>query len=175
MDAPRLRWTRSAQLNDTVATMHRILLLAVLLSGAVVAAGDLTPEKIAQTNRERQKALDEVAKKYGNRKSSELSSDERRQMIRDQDEAVAKVYEKNGVDAKELAKHEATGSSSERAAVREKTSALEKKEADDKKAAEAAAKAKPDDNGVIIERGNGENPPPDSTKPKSGKTIKRGH
>lgn len=134
----------------------RSLLVLFCLASLTALAGELTPDQAAAVRRDRQKAIDDVAKKYGNKKSSELSAEERRQMIRDQNEAVGKVLEKHNVDAKELARWEASASSADRSAAKDKSAALDKQEADAKKAAEAKAAAKPDENGVIIERGNGE-------------------
>lgn len=145
-----------------------LALLTCLLSLAAFA--ELTPEKAAEVARDRQKAIDAVAKKYGNKKSSELTPDERRQIIRDENDAVSKVLEQHGVGAKEFSRYEATASKDQRAAQKDRAAALDKKDADEKKAADAKKKAGEkkgvevevggadveEQNGVIIERGTGD-------------------
>jgi len=135
--------------------MLRSLALLALSLSPVALAGDISPDTAAKVTRERTKALEEVNQKYGNKKSSELSSEERRQMIKDQAEAVAKVLDKNGVDAKDFAHYEAKASKEDRAAAAASGKAMDQKEADDKKAADEKKKAKSVEtsNGVIIERG----------------------
>lgn len=147
--------------------MLRSLSLLALLSTPAALAGDVSPQTAAKVTRERAKALEEVNQKYGNKKSSELSSDERRQMIRDQAEAVAKVLEKNGVDAKDFAHYEARASKEDRAAAAASGKALDQREADDKKAADEKKKGKAAEtsNGVVIERGID---PKDLPPPKKG-------
>jgi hypothetical protein len=132
----------------------RALTLMVSVLALPVLASDVDPDTAAQVGRDRQKALDEVAKKYGNKKSSELSGDERRARVKDEAEAVSRVLDKHGVSAKDMARYEAKSSPAERNA---RAAELEKKDAD-KRAADAP---KPQDqggnttveNGVIIERG----------------------
>ncbi len=109
--------------------------LALLL--VTLGADDLNPEKAAKIQKDRDTAMAEIAKKYGNKKSSELSQDERREMIREQRAAENSVLEKNNVDPKEYARYEARMSLSDRAATKDARAALDKKDADDKKAAEA--------------------------------------
>lgn len=111
-------------------------MVALALLCFALGADDLSPEKVAKVERDRDAALAEVAKKYGNKKSSELSSEERREMIRDQRAAENAVLEKNNVDAKEYARYEAKMSLADRAATTSARAALDKKEADAKKAAE---------------------------------------
>lgn len=108
--------------------------LALLLS--VLAIDDLTPEKAAAVQRDREKAMADVAKKFGNKKSSELSPGERREMIHDQRAAESVVLEKHRVDAKELARYEAKMNLTDRAATKQEKERLEKKEANEKAAAE---------------------------------------
>ena len=61
----------------------RFLTLASLLAALVVHAEDLTPEQRAKLTRDQQKAAEAVEKKYGNKKPSELSSEERKSMMKD--------------------------------------------------------------------------------------------
>jgi hypothetical protein len=119
----------------------RTLLVAALVLSSSLALADITPEQAATVDREKQKALDDVAKKYGNKKPSEMTNDERRAKMADETEAVNKVLDKNGVSAKEYSKFEATASSADRQAAKASGAAQEKKEADDKAAADKAAKA----------------------------------
>ena len=110
-----------------------MIAFALLLA---LAADDLSPEKAAKVQKDREKAMADVAKKYGNKKSSELSQDERREMIRDQRAAETAVLDKNGVDPKEFARYEAKMSLNDRAATKAERERLDRKEQDDKKAAE---------------------------------------
>jgi hypothetical protein len=112
-------------------------LALVTLCLALVADEPLTPEKSASIAREQAKAQAEVSAKYGNKKSSELSQDERRQMIKDQAAADRQVLEKNGVSAKEWAR-ESMRKDREQFAQQKQ---LEKDQAEKEKAAEAAKKA----------------------------------
>jgi hypothetical protein len=68
---------------------------------------ELTPEKVAQIRRDESQAISKVDAEFGNRKSSELSSEERGQVIDKQQAAAAAVLEKHGVSAKEYARYEA--------------------------------------------------------------------
>src|SRR3954468_729722 len=113
-----------------------MLVFALLLT---LAADDLTPQKAAQVEKDREKAMADVAKKYGNKKSSELSPDERREMIQDQRAAENGVLEKNGVDAKDMARYQTKMGADDRAAAKNERERLDKKDADDKKAADAKA------------------------------------
>jgi hypothetical protein len=136
----------------------RIFLAALVLSSSLAFADDLTPAKAATIQRQRKAALDEVNKKYGNKKPSELTNDERRALISEQNEAVGKVLDKNGVSAKEFSKYEATSSTQDRQAAKAQGEAMdaEEKKAAEKKPAEAKGAAKNGttvENGIIIERG----------------------
>lgn len=130
-----------------------MLALVVVLA---LAADDLTPQKAAKVQKDLDQANADVAKKYGNKKSSELSQDERREMIRDQRAAEIAVLDKNGVDPKEYARYEAKMNMADRAATKDARVALDKKEADDKKAAEAAKQGGQE---IQIQRGFNENNP----------------
>ncbi|MDY7233204.1 hypothetical protein [Hyalangium rubrum] len=100
---------------------------------------ELTPEKIAAIRRDEQKAKDKVNEAYGNRKSSEMSTDERRQVIQEQQQAGQKVMEKHGVSDKEYSRHVARMGREETEAVARAEKALEAKE---KAAREAEQKKK---------------------------------
>ncbi|AGC46440.1 hypothetical protein MYSTI_05153 [Myxococcus stipitatus DSM 14675] len=63
--------------------------------------GELTPEKVEHIRRDEATALQKVDDEFGNRKSSEMSNEERGQAIRKTSAATAAVLEKHGVTAKE--------------------------------------------------------------------------
>jgi hypothetical protein len=141
--------------------------LALILS--LLAADDLTPAKAAQVQHDRDKAMADIDKKYGNKQPSELSQDERREMIRDQREAEDKVLEKHGVNAKDMARYEARMNLGERDAAKAELKKIEKKEEDDKKAAAEKAnqpqeiqvqRGFSDSNPVVLEeKAQGNGPP----------------
>jgi len=157
------------------ARLVSALVVSLVVGGAW--AEEVSPQKAAEVGRDRQRALDEVSKKYGGRKPSELSSEERRERVKDEAAAVSKVMQQHGVGAKDLARYEATSSPSERAAASAKVEAAEKKQAEERaeaqkaQAATAAAGAGTTvENGIVIERGpqdgakGDEQPKPSSRK-----------
>jgi hypothetical protein len=112
----------------------RALLLSLALSVPAWAYdSSLTPEKMAEIQREQKKALDEVAKAHGNKKPGEMSSTERRALMQEQADAEQKVFKKYGIDAKEFTRRKATMSKEERAQTAAAEKALEKKEVEAKK------------------------------------------
>ena len=149
-------------------------MVALLLS---LVVGAIPASEAAAIEREQEKNQAEVTAKYGDRKSSEMSGDERREMMKDQAEADQKVLDKHGVDKKEWASSQSHRSRDERAEVKSekaKQAEVEKKkaeaEAEAKKKA-AAQPAKP----VEIQRGiSDENPVVLEEKAGSGPIIERG-
>ena len=137
---------------------RRSLLLLLSLGVALPAsalAEDLTPEQLASVRRDEKKALDQVNAAHGNKPSSELSSSERRQMIREQQEASRKVLDQHGVSARDYARQTARMGPAGNAQVAEAEKALDAKD----KAAAAAAQ-KPAGTGEIqIQQGINENHP----------------
>ncbi len=134
-------------------------MLSLAAAAVALLLADIDPETVAKVQHDRDKAMADINKKYGDRKSSELSQDERRDMIADQQAADQKVLEKNRVDAKEMARYEATMSLDERAAAK---AAKEKLVEKDKKDAEAKKKAAEDPKGnreIPIQRGFSDNNP----------------
>lgn len=120
------------------------LTLVALLLGADPTArfggspsDPIAPDEAAAIALDTKEAQDEVAKKYGNKKPSELSNDERTQMIKDQAAAEKKVLDKHGVSASAWARQQMAQSPKEAAAQKERVKALEDKRKAD---AEAAAK-----------------------------------
>ncbi len=99
-------------------------------------------------------------KEFGDKKSSELSQDERRAMVKAQGEAQQKVLDKHGVDAKTWAR-ESIGKGRDEYAEQQR---LQKQIVDKQKAAaEAAAKKKADGAGgskeISVQKGiSDENP-----------------
>lgn len=107
--------------------MRPLLFLLVVLPLTSLAQG-LTPGEIAKVQHEEKKALDRVAKKHGNKLPSEMTTEERRELIREQQAAVSAVHQSLEVDAKELARTSARLNLEERKQVVEATRALEEKE-----------------------------------------------
>ncbi|MBL8957976.1 MAG: hypothetical protein JNK82_44795 [Myxococcaceae bacterium] len=126
-------------------------MVALALALLALGADDLNPEKAAKVQKDRDTAMADIAKKYGNKKSTELSQDERREMIREQRAAENAVLEKNNVDPKEFARYEAKMSLSDRTATNNARALLDQKEVEAKKAAEQ--KAQPGNGEIPIQRG----------------------
>ncbi len=140
-----------------------VLLLVSWLAapGAALAqSGELTPEQIAAIRRDEKAAQDKVNDAYGNRKPSEMSTEERRQVIQDQQKAGMDVMAKHGVSDKEYSRQVARMGRDERAAVDQAEKKLEAEEraakAAEQKKAEQAQKPSED---VPIQQGiSDENP-----------------
>lgn len=134
------------------------LLLAswLLVPGLSLAQEELDAEKVARIRRDEQAALKEVNEKHGNKKSSELSNEERRQVIEEQSEASAKVMDKHGVTAKEYQRHTARLGPEGNAEVAAATKRLEAEE-QAKKDAEAKRQAEPKE--ISIQQGISEKNP----------------
>lgn len=133
----------------------RFVVLAAALLALPAPAQELTPEKAAEIDRDQKKAQDQVSKKYGNKKSNELSSDERKAMIRDQADADRAVLDKHGVSAKEFSRYSASQSRDDRARTKDAAAALEKKEQEAaEKEKQQAAAAQPQD--IPVQRGFGD-------------------
>ncbi len=141
--------------------MRTALLLAALSLAAPAFGADdvLNPEKAAKIDRDTDKALKEVDKKYGNKKPSELTSDERKAVIQERAAAERAVLDKHNVDPKTFTNYSARQTREERAATKQAGQALEAQE----KAAEAdKAKEKEKAGGpkeITIQRGGGDNNP----------------
>ena len=105
-----------------------------------------SPEDIAKIESEQGKATAEVDKKYGNRKPSEMSNDERKQMMKDKADAERAVLDKHGVDGKDFARTSTKQTKEDRAATNAAAEAIKKKDAD---AAKSDGKGKE----VVIDKG----------------------
>jgi hypothetical protein len=114
-----------------------LLLSTWLITPNLALAEDLTPEQLARIRRDEKAALDKVNAAHGNKKPSELSAAERREMIREQQEASRKVMEEHGVSAKDYARQSARMGPKQNEAVAAAEKALEAKE-------KAAAAGKPE-------------------------------
>lgn len=139
--------------------MRHLPLLAVLASFAVHAGEDLTPQNVAKIQNETAKAQAEIDKKYGNKKNSELSADERRSMQKEKAAAEREVLEKHGTDVKSFSRASSKMGREDRAATEAATKDLEKKDA------EAPAAAEPKKGGkkeIVIEKNGKAAPGPDS-------------
>ncbi|WP_163785970.1 hypothetical protein [Myxococcus vastator] len=128
-----------------------LLLVAswLVIPGQALAAdgAELTPEKVAEIRRDEAQALSQVDAEYGNRKSSEMSTAERREAIDKQQAASAAVLEKHGVSAKDYARFEARMSPADNARAK----AEEQRLAEAAKAAKQPAPAAPEE--VHIQQG----------------------
>jgi hypothetical protein len=128
-----------------------------LVAVAALLLADLSPEQLAKVQHDRDKAMADVSKKYGDKKPSELSQDERRDMIKDQREAESRVLDENGVDPKEVARYEARLSLDDRAATKAAKQKIEEKEKRD--AEEKEKKSKEGSGEIPIQRGFNDNNP----------------
>ena len=129
-------------------------LVALCLS--LVADEPMAPEKSAGIEREQQKAQAEVNAKYGNKKPTELSRDERSQLAKDLANADKAVLDKNGVDPKQWARDSIKKDRNEYAKGKALVKGLEEKEkADAKKKADAANEPKE----ITVQRGVSEENP----------------
>jgi hypothetical protein len=127
----------------------------VTLCLALVADEPLSPQKAAAVTREQAKAQADVAAKYGNKKSSELTPDERRQMIKDQTAAEKQVLEKHGVDAKTWARESIKRDRAQLATAKAEEQKLAEKEQKDAEDAKKPKEQKP----ITVQKGfSDENP-----------------
>lgn len=158
-----------------------VLLVASWLAvpGLALAEEELTPEKIAAIRRDEKAAQAKVDAASGNRKSSEMSNEERQKSIRDQQSAGLGVMEKHGVSDKEYARRVARMTPEEREAVDRAEKKLEaeekaKREAEQKKQQGEEAEARdPDD--IPIQQGiSDENPVELEASEGAGNVVEEG-
>lgn len=139
-----------------VRLIRPALCSALLLASSSAFAADLDPQKAAQIQLDRDRALGQVKQKYGSKKLSEMSNDEKKALARDTADAEQKALDKNGVSAKEWSRYEATMNRSERAATEKAKEDLLKKEEAEKKAAEkkkAEAAAEQQNKEIPVQQG----------------------
>lgn len=94
----------------------------------LVLAEDLTPEQLARIRRDEKAAEARVNAAHGNKKPSEMTNAERRQMIREQQDAIQEVMDKNGVSRKDYARQTARMGPKQNAEVEAAEKELEAKE-----------------------------------------------
>jgi hypothetical protein len=117
----------------------------------VLSLGQFDPERLATIEREQAREAAAVQAKYGNKKSTELSREERAQMIRDLNAAEAKVLDKYGVSQREWARAMINRTREQADAVKQ---AAQAQEAREKAAAERAAKEQKDEGReVVVQKG----------------------
>jgi hypothetical protein len=112
-----------------------------------VALGQFDAERLATIEREQAREAAAVTARYGNKKSTELTREERAQMIRDLNAAETKVLEKYGVSQREWARSSINRSRDQAEAVKQAARAQEAREKAD---AEKAAAAKKDEGREIV-------------------------
>jgi hypothetical protein len=105
--------------------LSMLLLSTCLTLPSLAPAGELTPDQVARIQRDEKEALDRVNAAHGNRKPSEMDNAERRQVIQEQKQAVQEALEKNGVTAKDYARHTARMGPKGNVEVEEATKRLE--------------------------------------------------
>ncbi len=110
-------------------------LLALTALPLRAAAQDLDPKKAALIEHDQQKAYDEIDKKHGNKKPSELSSDERREIIHERAAAEQAVFDKQQVSPKDYTQYTAKMGLDDRAEMKDAAKQLKEKD-------EAAAQKK---------------------------------
>lgn len=101
-----------------------VLLLSTWLSVPALAE-ELPPEKLARIRRDEKEAIEKVNAAHGGRKSSEMSTAERRQIIQEQQQALQGVMDKHGVSRKDYARQTARMGPKQNAQVDAAEKALE--------------------------------------------------
>lgn len=134
--------------------MRKALVLAALTLAVPAFAGDdLDPEKAAKIERDTEKALEKVDQKWGNKKPSQLTSDERKQVIADRAAAEREVFEKHNVDAKTYTKYTSRQTKEERAATKEAGQRILQQEKADAAKKDEEKKQPGGPKEIIIQRG----------------------
>jgi hypothetical protein len=135
----------------------RALPLALLLlchPPALAAESELSPEAVARIQRDEKAALARVEAAYGNRPPSQLSQEERRQVVREQQAALEEVYARHQVSSKAFARHTARLGREEREQVDAAHRELEERERTARQAPPEAPEQEP-----TIQRGISESSP----------------
>jgi hypothetical protein len=132
----------------------------MLLAASAAMAEDLSVEQLAAVERDERAAISRVEAAHGNRPPQELTSEERAEIILQQQEASREVFERHGVDPKEYVMRSARLTPEERALVDAEKRRLDLAEAERlaKEAAQANSQATaPED--VEVQRGISESDP----------------
>src|SRR4051812_39701947 len=131
---------------------------AALVAAAPARAGEISLEEIAAVEREEQAALRKVEVAHGDKPPQELPSDERVQIVHEQQDATREVLERRSIDSKEFAGRVMRLSPAERAQVDAQKAKLDQEEKERREREQAAA-AEPDE--VEVTRGIDEKHPVD--------------
>lgn len=130
--------------------------LALFLS---LGAEPIPADKAAKVERDYAKAQAKIDEKFGNRKLSEMSQEERRELTRERANAEAEVLDRHGIDAKQWARESIRRDRGEYADMQERVKELEAKEKAAKEAEAAAKKAAAEGQEIPVQRGiNEQNP-----------------
>lgn len=131
--------------------------LAVSLLLAL-APEEFNADRIATIEREQAKEAAAVSEKYGNKKSTELSREERAAMVRDLAAADRKVLDKHGMSARDWARVQINKSKDQASQVQRATKAQEEQERA-RAAAEQAEAERAGQKEIQIQRGISEETP----------------
>ncbi len=131
-----------------MSRMRALFVSALLLAFSAFAGDELSPEQLGQIEHEQNKAAAEIDKKYGNKKPSELSQDERRQMIREKAAAEQSVLDKHGVDKKDYVHAQTRMNRDDREQAQRTTRNLDKKDLEDE-----ARKKQGGQKEIVVEHG----------------------
>jgi hypothetical protein len=104
------------------------LFVALMVATSLAHAVDLSPEVVAKIQLEERAAVLRVERAHGNKSPSELSPEERKEIIQEQEAAVSDLYERHGVTAKDFARYTAKMSTAEREAVQAAMAKIVEKE-----------------------------------------------
>ena len=148
--------------------VRRIALVALLSWGTAALADTPSPEKLARIQAEQSAAQERIRIKYGNRKSTEMDREERRQLLEDERAAALQVLDKHGVTAKEFARASSRMSRDDQSRVTVERKSLEQKQPEKPEKPSAGGGG----GEVAIEYGNGGDADEASTSRGSSKGSK---
>jgi hypothetical protein len=128
--------------------------MAAGVAAALVAAGparaqEISLEEVAAVEREERAALEKVEAAHGNKPPRELPSQERAQIIHEQQEATRSVLERRSIDPKAFAARVMRLSPAERAQVDAEKAKRDQEERERREREEAAAASEPEEVEVI--------------------------
>jgi len=151
--------------------MRWLVFTAVVGLSLAARAQDLDPAKAAQIEHDQQKEYDKIDEKHGNKAPNEMSSDERRDIIRERAEAEQKVFDKQGVDRRDYTRYNNTLGRDGLAAKKAASEKLAQKDEAEKKAKEAQKNdpnAPRDPKDIPIQRGFSDQNPVTLEEKKAG-------
>jgi hypothetical protein len=141
---------------------------------ATAWADDLNPDTVGAVDHEQKQAQEKLDAKYGNRKPGDMSNEERREYMKEQDSSRQEVLSKHGVDDKEYSRYQAHMNKDDLAGAKAADARMTAKEkaAAEKAAADKAAAANKE---IPIQKGFSESNPVDPEgKEGAEPTIERG-